>query len=359
MPASSGFSDDGSPVRSAPDPAGRAGLRRRARAADRRPRRGPDADRRRRGERGFVATVLGLRGWPVAAEDAGGRARPRGPRRRRARTCPGARLHLTHLSTAGALDLVRAARRRAGLPVTCDVTPHHLALTDEWVAGARAGLGRREAERATRGRTGRSSPRRSPPSLRVNPPLRVRRTTPRPASPRCSTARPTPSPPTTRRTREVDKAVEFGAGGQRDQRHRDGARRPARCGRCRPPAARAGDRGADDRAGDRRSAGGSRRRTGRPRRGRAGRPGRLRSLRSRWTVTPERSPRRARTRRCSAWSCPAGSCSRSPAAGSPTRPRTPTLVPDASAPWSPRGRVAGHAPRVPSARYAPRCHDRL
>jgi dihydroorotase len=49
---------------------------------------------------------------------------------------PGARLHLTHLSTGAALDLVRAAKAR-GLPVTCDVTPHHLALTDEWVAGSR------------------------------------------------------------------------------------------------------------------------------------------------------------------------------------------------------------------------------
>ncbi len=69
------------------------------------------------------------------------------PRRRRSvgtsailadvvRDVPGARLHLTHVSTAGALDLVRRAKA-AGLPVTCDVTPHHLALTDEWVAGAR------------------------------------------------------------------------------------------------------------------------------------------------------------------------------------------------------------------------------
>ena len=52
------------------------------------------------------------------------------------RDVPGARLHLTHLSTAEALDLVRRAKA-AGLPVTCDVTPHHLAFTDEWVAGAR------------------------------------------------------------------------------------------------------------------------------------------------------------------------------------------------------------------------------
>jgi len=49
---------------------------------------------------------------------------------------PRARLHLTHLSTAGSIELVRRAKV-AGLPVTCDITPHHLALTDEWLAGAR------------------------------------------------------------------------------------------------------------------------------------------------------------------------------------------------------------------------------
>ena len=37
--------------------------------------------------------------------------------------------------TAEALDLVRRAKAQ-GLPGTCDVTPHHLALTDEWIAGA-------------------------------------------------------------------------------------------------------------------------------------------------------------------------------------------------------------------------------
>ena len=53
------------------------------------------------------------------------------------RDVPGARLHLTHVSTAAALAQVRAAKA-AGLPVTCDVTPHHLALTDEWIAGLAA-----------------------------------------------------------------------------------------------------------------------------------------------------------------------------------------------------------------------------
>jgi dihydroorotase len=45
----------------------------------------------------------------------------------------GGRLHFLHLSTAGALELVRAAKD-AGLPVTAEATPHHFTLTDEVVA---------------------------------------------------------------------------------------------------------------------------------------------------------------------------------------------------------------------------------
>ena len=45
-------------------------------------------------------------------------------------------MHLTHLSTAAALDAVRRAQDR-GVRVTCDVTPHHLAMTDAWIAGDR------------------------------------------------------------------------------------------------------------------------------------------------------------------------------------------------------------------------------
>src|SRR6185295_12297980 len=43
-----------------------------------------------------------------------------------------AHLHIAHLSTAGAVDSVRRAKS-AGVRVTCEVTPHHLALTDEAV----------------------------------------------------------------------------------------------------------------------------------------------------------------------------------------------------------------------------------
>ncbi|HET7686277.1 MAG TPA: dihydroorotase [Candidatus Limnocylindria bacterium] len=79
---------------------------------------------------GSTAVRLGLRGWPPEAELA---CVERGLA---AAEATGAHLHLTHLSTAAALDAIRAARSR-GVRVTCDVTPHHLALTDAWVAGDR------------------------------------------------------------------------------------------------------------------------------------------------------------------------------------------------------------------------------
>jgi dihydroorotase len=130
-----GFSDDGSPVSSGPllrsalAYAGALGLP----VVDH----PEDASLTAASEMsdGFVATVLGLRGWPAAAEEAAV-ARDLALLADVVRDVPAARLHLTHVSTAGALDLVRRAKA-AGLPVTCDVTPHHLALTDEWVAGSR------------------------------------------------------------------------------------------------------------------------------------------------------------------------------------------------------------------------------
>jgi dihydroorotase len=42
----------------------------------------------------------------------------------------GARFHVAHLSTRGSLEMVRDAKRR-GVPVTCEVTPHHFTLVDE------------------------------------------------------------------------------------------------------------------------------------------------------------------------------------------------------------------------------------
>jgi dihydroorotase len=162
-----GFSDDGAPVRSATilrnalAYAGMAGLPIVDHAEDAVATEGAEAND------GFVATVLGLRGWPASAE-ASAVARDLAILADVVRDVPGARLHLTHLSTAGALDLVRGAKA-AGLPVTCDVTPHHLALTDEWLAGAR-----RWAWDASGDPWNDGALEAQPynPALRVNPPLR-------------------------------------------------------------------------------------------------------------------------------------------------------------------------------------------
>ena len=79
---------------------------------------------------GPMALRLGLPGWPVEAE-------VRVVERDIALAEEtGARLHVTHLSTAAGVSAIRDARAR-GIAVTCDVTPHHLAMTDAWVAGSR------------------------------------------------------------------------------------------------------------------------------------------------------------------------------------------------------------------------------
>jgi dihydroorotase len=81
----------------------------------------------------------------------------------------GARYHAAHLSVAGAVDLVRQAKR-AGLPVTAEVTPHHLLLTDDWVAGERTGP-LAEALAALTGEPLLAGPRYDT-NAKVNPPLR-------------------------------------------------------------------------------------------------------------------------------------------------------------------------------------------
>ncbi len=164
-----GFSDDGAPVRSAAilrnalAYAGGLGLPIVDHPEDPTQTDGAEANE------GLVATVLGLRGWPAAAEEAAV-ARDLAILADVCRDVAGARLHLTHISTTGALDLVRRAKA-AGLPVSCDVTPHHLALTDEWVAGARRFAWEAGADAdAWRDEALVRSPYAS--SLRVNPPLR-------------------------------------------------------------------------------------------------------------------------------------------------------------------------------------------
>ena len=84
---------------------------------------------------GIVASRLGLRPWPAAGELRAVESAI-AVLRDVVSSVPTARLHLTHLSTAAALAAVRSAQGE-GLPLTCDVTPHHIALTDAWIAGDR------------------------------------------------------------------------------------------------------------------------------------------------------------------------------------------------------------------------------
>ncbi|OLE51647.1 MAG: dihydroorotase [Acidobacteria bacterium 13_1_20CM_3_53_8] len=77
---------------------------------------------------GRWSLILGLRGMPAAAEEMDA-----------VRDCAlaeltGARVHLAHVSTKGAIEAVRAAKEK-GLTVTCEVAPHHWALTDRAVEG--------------------------------------------------------------------------------------------------------------------------------------------------------------------------------------------------------------------------------
>lgn len=92
---------------------------------------------------GQVSAKLGLPGWPAVAEEA-----------IIARDVllaehTGARLHICHVSTAGSVEIIRWAKAR-GVPVTAEVTPHHLMLTDELVTSYN-------------------------PVYKVNPPLRTQR----------------------------------------------------------------------------------------------------------------------------------------------------------------------------------------
>src|SRR5581483_11235733 len=72
---------------------------------------------------GLTSVRLGLRGIPSASEDV------MVARDILLAQLTGARFHVAHLSSRHALEMVTVARRR-GLPITCEVTPHHFALTD-------------------------------------------------------------------------------------------------------------------------------------------------------------------------------------------------------------------------------------
>ncbi|HXJ78371.1 MAG TPA: dihydroorotase [Candidatus Methylomirabilis sp.] len=77
---------------------------------------------------GIVSTELGIHGQPAAAEDV------MVARDIVLAELTQAHVHIAHVSTAGAVRMIREAKAR-GIRVTAEVTPHHLLLTDEAVRG--------------------------------------------------------------------------------------------------------------------------------------------------------------------------------------------------------------------------------
>jgi dihydroorotase len=75
---------------------------------------------------GLVSTELGMRGIPAASEAV------IVARDLLLAELTGSHYHVAHVSTAEAIRLIREAKGK-GLPVTCEVAPHHFALTDEAV----------------------------------------------------------------------------------------------------------------------------------------------------------------------------------------------------------------------------------
>lgn len=92
----------------------------------------------------FTSTLLGLRGVPSAAEEV------MVARDLKLAEYIGGRVHIAHVSTAGAVELIRQAKAK-GIQVTAETTPHHFCLTDELI--------KEKFDTA----------------LRVNPPLRTKR----------------------------------------------------------------------------------------------------------------------------------------------------------------------------------------
>ncbi len=94
---------------------------------------------------GVVSLELGLRGIPASAEELFVQRDLDLARE------TGGHVHIAHVSTEGSVELIRTAKEE-GIPVTAEVTPHHLTLTEEAVLGFKT-------------------------SAKVNPPLRTKRDT--------------------------------------------------------------------------------------------------------------------------------------------------------------------------------------
>ena len=78
---------------------------------------------------GRWSTQLGLQGWPAAGEEM------IVARNILLAELTGARVHCQHLSAAGSVELIRAAKKR-GVPISGEACPHHYILTDAAIAGS-------------------------------------------------------------------------------------------------------------------------------------------------------------------------------------------------------------------------------
>jgi dihydroorotase len=97
---------------------------------------------------GRISAKLGLKGIPAAAEEV------MVARDLILAKLTRARLHIAHVSTSGSVELIHRAKEE-GVSVTAEVTPHHLTLTEERIAG--------------------ESPNKFDTNAKVNPPLRTKK----------------------------------------------------------------------------------------------------------------------------------------------------------------------------------------
>ena len=116
----------------------------------------PDLFRDGHMNEGWVSNRLGIQGAPNSAEET------MVARDIMLAELTGGHIHLAHISTERTLDLVRNAKER-GIRVTCEITPHHLTLTDEAVMGNAGGRPFDALETAA-----------YDTYAKVNPPLRAR-----------------------------------------------------------------------------------------------------------------------------------------------------------------------------------------
>ncbi|HEU0164928.1 MAG TPA: dihydroorotase, partial [Thermomicrobiales bacterium] len=106
---------------------------------------------------GIVSTVLGIPGIPAIAEEI------IIARDLMIAELTGGWLHVCHVSTGRGAELIAEAKKR-GVRVTVEVMPHHIVMSDDWVAGDRT-LHNTEEEAGANGHP-------ADPNTKVNPPLR-------------------------------------------------------------------------------------------------------------------------------------------------------------------------------------------